>query len=112
MFALQTYGLCLLIRTGTRTVTSLILRTRTLSDMVALDKRLYTSHHATTDSVSRLEPDRVKLARNDATEFIELYVSTTPMHSSHCSKPHTYPSPGRTCTYSVSAIAVENLLLS
>ena len=45
-------------------MTSLILRTRTLSDMVALDKRLYTSHHTTTDSVSRLEPDRVKLARN------------------------------------------------
>ena len=52
------------IRTGTRTATALILRTRTLSDMGALDKRLYTSHHATTDSVSRLEPDRVKLARN------------------------------------------------
>ena len=33
-----------------------------LSDMGALDKRLYTSHHAPTDTVSRLEPDRVKLA--------------------------------------------------
>ena len=64
MLALRTYGLCLLIRTGTRTATTLILRTRTLSDMGVLDKRLYTSHHATTDSVSRLEPDRVKLARN------------------------------------------------
>ena len=30
--------------------------------MGALDKRLYTSHHAPTDSVSRLEPDCVKLA--------------------------------------------------
>ena len=112
MLALRNYGLCLLIRTGTRTATALILRTRTLSDMVALDKHLYTSHHATTDSVSRLEPDRVKLTCNDATEFIELYVSTTPMHSSHCSTPYTYPSPGRTCTHSVSAIAVEHLLLS
>jgi hypothetical protein len=60
----RTYGLCLLIRTGTRAATVLILRTRTLSDMDALDKRLYTSHHATTDSVSRLEQDRVKLACN------------------------------------------------
>ena len=59
MLALQTYGLCLLIRTGTRTVTSLILRTRTLSDMVALDKRLYTSPRAPTD-----DPDCAKLARN------------------------------------------------
>ena len=62
MLALRNYGLCLLIRTGTSTATALILRTRTLSDMGALDKHLYTSHHATTDSVSRLEPDRVKLA--------------------------------------------------
>jgi hypothetical protein len=30
--------------------------------MGALDKRLYTLHHAPTDAVSRLEPDRVKLA--------------------------------------------------
>jgi hypothetical protein len=52
------------IRTGTRIATTLILSTRTLSDMDALDKRLYTSHPAPTDSVSRLEPDRVKLARN------------------------------------------------
>jgi len=37
--------------------TSLHPRTRTLSDMDALDKRLYTSHHAPTD-----EPDCVKLA--------------------------------------------------
>jgi len=50
--------------TGTLIATALILRTRTLSDMVALDKLLYTSHPAPTDSVSRLEPDRVKLARN------------------------------------------------
>jgi hypothetical protein len=56
MLALRTYGLCLLIRTGTRIATGLILRTRTLSDMVALDKRLYTSHPAPTDSVSRLSP--------------------------------------------------------
>ena len=41
-----------------------MLRTRTLSDMGALDRRLYTSHHAPTDTVSRLGPDRVKLARN------------------------------------------------
>jgi hypothetical protein len=32
--------------------------------MDALDRRLYTSHHAPTDTVSRLGPDRVKLARN------------------------------------------------
>ena len=34
------------------------MRTRTLSDMGALDKRLYTSHHAPTDN-----PDHVKIAR-------------------------------------------------
>ncbi len=44
--------------TCTRTATALHLRTRTLSDMVALDKRLYTSHHVPTDN-----PDHVKLAR-------------------------------------------------
>ena len=33
------------------------------SAMGALDRRLYTSHHAPTDTVSRLGPDRVKLAR-------------------------------------------------
>ena len=49
---------------GTRLATALILRTSTLSDMGALDKRLYTSHPAPTDDVSRLEPDRVNLARN------------------------------------------------
>ena len=32
--------------------------------MVALDRRLYTSHHAPTDTVTRVGPDRVKLARN------------------------------------------------
>ena len=31
--------------------------------MGALDRRLYTSHHAPTDTVSRLGPDRVKFAR-------------------------------------------------
>jgi len=41
LLALRTYGLCLLIRTGTRTATALILRTRMISDMGALDKRLY-----------------------------------------------------------------------
>ena len=55
---------------------------------------------------------RLHVVERSATEFIELYVSTTPMHSSDCSTPHTYPSPGRTCTNSVSAIAVEHLLLS
>jgi hypothetical protein len=64
LLALRTYGRCLPIRTGTRLATSLILRTRTLSDMGTLDKRLYTSHPAPTDVVSRLEPDRVNLARN------------------------------------------------
>jgi hypothetical protein len=48
------------IRTRTRLATTLILHTRTLSDMGALDQRLYTSHHAPTDVVS--EPDCVKLA--------------------------------------------------
>ncbi len=61
MLALRTYRRCLPIRTGTRTVTALTLRTSTLSDMDSLDKRLYTSHPAPTDSVSRLEQDRVKL---------------------------------------------------
>jgi len=35
-----------------------------LSDMVVLDKRLYTSHHAPTDTVARVGPDCVKLALN------------------------------------------------
>ena len=43
---------------GTRIATALILRTRTLSDMVALDKCLYNSHHTPT-ALS----DCVKLAR-------------------------------------------------
>ncbi len=58
----RNYGLCPRIRTGPRVATALILRTRTLSDMGALDTRLYTSPHAPTDSVSQLEPDCVKLA--------------------------------------------------
>jgi hypothetical protein len=85
--------------------------------MGGLDKRLYTSPHASTDTVSRVGPDRVvrsqrwHVAERSETEFIELYASTTPMHSSHCITPHTYPSTGRTCTHSVSAIDVEHLLL-
>jgi hypothetical protein len=63
LLTLRTYGHCL-HRTGTRIMTSLILRTRTLSDMVAADNRLYTSSHASTDTVTRVGPDRVKLARN------------------------------------------------
>jgi hypothetical protein len=63
LLALRTYGHCL-HRTGTRIATALILRTSTLSDMGALDKRLYTSPHASTDTVSRVGPDCVKLARN------------------------------------------------
>ena len=50
--------------TCTRTATALHLRTRTLSDMVDLDKSLYTSPHASTDTVARVGPDCVKLARN------------------------------------------------
>jgi len=57
----RNYGLCPRIRTGPRVATALILRTRTLSDMGALDSRLYTSPHSPTDSVSQLEPDCVKL---------------------------------------------------
>ena len=60
---MRTYGYCS-YRTGTRTATALLLRTRTLSDLGALDRRLYTSHHAPTDTVTRVGPDRVKLARN------------------------------------------------
>ena len=41
-----------------------LLRTRTLSDMGALDKRLYTSHHTPTDTVARVGPACVKLALN------------------------------------------------
>jgi hypothetical protein len=64
LLALRTYGRCLPIRTGTRLATALILCTRTLSDMDALDPRLYTSYPAPTDAISRSEPERVKLARN------------------------------------------------
>ena len=62
--------------------------------------------------LSEARSQRLHVVERSATEFIELYASTTPMHSSHCSKPHTYPSPGRTCKHSVSAIAVKHLLLS
>ena len=56
---------------------------------------------------------RLQLAKRSATEFTEiLYTHSTPMYRSHCSTPHTYQSPGRTCTHNVSAIAVEHLLLS
>ena len=60
---LRTYGHCL-NRTGTRIATAVILSTSRLSDMGDLDKRLYTSPHAPTDTVARVGPDRVKLARN------------------------------------------------
>ena len=63
MLALQTYGHCI-NRTGTRIATAPILRTRTISDMGALDKRLYTSHHTPTDTVARVGPACVKLALN------------------------------------------------
>ncbi len=45
-------------------MTALHLRTRKFSDMDALDRHLYTSQHASTDTVARLGPDRVQLARN------------------------------------------------
>jgi len=44
-------------------VPALHLRTRTISDMGALDRHLYTSQYASTDTVPRLGPDRVQLAR-------------------------------------------------
>ena len=55
-------------------MTALLLRTRTLSDMGALDSRLYTSHHAPTDTVSRLGPrearsHRLHVVGRSATEF-------------------------------------------
>ena len=55
---------------------------------------------------------RMHVVERSATEFIELYASTTPMHSSHCNTSHPYTSTGCTCTHSISAIAVEHLLLS
>ena len=45
-------------------MTALFLRTRTFSDMGDLDRRLYTLPHAPTDTVARVGPDPVKLARN------------------------------------------------
>ena len=47
-----------------RTVSLLFKCAPARSDMGALDKRLYTSPHASTDTVARVGPDRVKLARN------------------------------------------------
>jgi hypothetical protein len=39
---------------------------------------------------------RLHVAERSATEFIEmLYTSTTPLHSSHCSTPHSYTPTGR-----------------
>ena len=77
---------------------------------IYLDPRTHGHWYRTVTRDARSQ--RGHVTERSATEFIELYVSTTPMHSSHCSTPQTYPSPGRTCTHSVSAIAVEHLLLS
>ena len=42
---------------------------------------------------------QLHVTESSATEFIEiLYASTTPMHSSHCSTPHSYTTTGRTGT--------------
>ena len=50
-----------------------------------LDRRLYTSHPAPTDSVSRLEPDRVKLARNSCMlpRAVQLSLSRYCTHQLH-----------------------------
>ncbi len=84
MLALWTYGHCI-NRTGTRIETALILRTRTLSDMGALDKRLYTSPHASTDTVVRVGPDRVNLARNGGMLQSEVRLSL-----SNCTQVRSY----------------------
>jgi hypothetical protein len=55
---------------------------------------------------------RLSVAERSATEFIEiLYTSTTPMHSSHSSTPHSHTLTGRTCTPSVSETPGEHLSL-
>jgi hypothetical protein len=68
LLALRTYGHCI-NRTGTRIATVLILRTRTLSDMGALDKCLYTSHHTPTNTVARVGPACVKLALHGCSDL-------------------------------------------
>jgi len=55
---------------------------------------------------------RLHVAERSATEFIELYASTTPMHNSHYSTPHSYSPTGRKCMTSKSEITVAHLLLS
>ena len=76
MLALRTYGHCI-NRTGTRITTALILRTRMLSDMGALDTRPYTSPPAPTDAVLQLEPDCAKLARTGCMSSSAVRLSLT-----------------------------------
>ncbi len=52
-------------------------------------------------------------AEHIATEFTERpYIQSTPVYRSYRNTQHPHSSPGRTCMHSVSAIAVEHLLLS
>jgi hypothetical protein len=53
---------------------------------------------------------RLHVAELTATEFIEiLYTTTTPMHSSHNSTPHSYTPTGRTWAPSISETPGEHL---
>ena len=68
---------------------------------VYLASRTYGRYLTIRTGTREARSQRLHVVERSATEFIELCASTTPMHSSHCSKPHTYPSPGRTCTHRV-----------
>jgi hypothetical protein len=81
---------------------------------VYLASRIYGHCRTSRTGPREARSQRLHVAERSATEFIELYASTTPMHSSHCSTPHSYTPTGRTCTCmpSVSEITVAHLLLS
>ena len=81
---------------------------------VYLASRIYGHCRTSRTGPREARSQRRHVAERSATEFIELYASTTPMHRSHCSTPHSYTPTGRTCTCmpSVSKITVEHLLLS
>ena len=81
---------------------------------VYLASRIYGHCRTSRTGLREARSQRRHVAERSATEFIELYSSTTPMHRSHCSTPHSYTPTRRTCTCmpSESKITVIHLLLS
>jgi hypothetical protein len=79
---------------------------------VYLASRIYGHCRTSRTGPGQARSQRLHVADRSATEFIELYASTTPMHNSHCSTPHSYMTTGRKCVSSESEITVAHLLLS